>query len=582
MAPEYIEQEKVDTQNDVFALGLILYEMLTGRPAVEGESSRELLTNVLNKAVKPPSVLNPEVDQRLEALVLKAVEKDPEKRFPTAVDMLNALQAYREYHKQDSAGDFKPGSTVEFLLRRMRRKSDFPALSQSISALNKMVASEEKHATTLAGVILKDYALTSKILKVVNSAYYNRFAGSISTVSRAIVVLGIQPIRAIAASLIFFEHLRDKSQAEKLKNHVSAALFSAGLGRTVAVDTGALEGEECFLCAMVHDLGRILITYYLPDEGAEVDRLCSREDMDEEKAQQAVLGMTYEDIGIAIAKQWNFPFEITGSMRRIKTGSVRASLIHEETKRVIANFANETTRVLASDEPDQIGGLIERYRDSLGLDSKKLDRLVTAARREFRSFGKDFYGQSIGDGMTRILEGSEGESARAGASNTRDSDPENLIPPGLAGNQLSATGQTAAASPGDSESILAEGIEELTNLLMEEHTLTQLFNVVLETMYRGMAFGRVLLCLRDVKSGEMRAKLGFGTDIETFLPNFRFSARFERNVFHAALKNGVDVYIADANDAKIRPDIPDWYRKISAAGAFFDISAGCKRPPPRV
>jgi HD-like signal output (HDOD) protein len=80
--------------------------------------------------------------------------------------------------------------TLDFLLRRMRYKSDFPALSTTMGAVNRSAASETERVTQLSNSILKDFALTNKLLKLVNSASYSQYGGSISTVSRAVVIMG--------------------------------------------------------------------------------------------------------------------------------------------------------------------------------------------------------------------------------------------------------------------------------------------------------------------------------------------------------------------------------------------------------
>jgi HD-like signal output (HDOD) protein len=91
------------------------------------------------------------------------------------------------------------GGAVDFLLRRMQRSKDFPALSETIRTLNSLTASSKKSTEQLASVIVRDFALTNKVLKVVNSAYYAGFAGKVGTISRAIVVLGVDAIRSLAA-----------------------------------------------------------------------------------------------------------------------------------------------------------------------------------------------------------------------------------------------------------------------------------------------------------------------------------------------------------------------------------------------
>ena len=107
-------------------------------------------------------------------------------------------------------------------------------------------------------------------------------------------------------------------------------------------------------------------------------------------------------------------------------------------------------------------------------------------------------------------------------------------------------------------------------MMLEEHcNLSQVFNVVLETIYRAMAFQHVVLCLHDVKNQQYAARLGFGTDIEKFMSEFHFSAQYRPTVFHAALKNGVDLYIENSKSLKIKDNIPEWFWKCAGAGSFI-------------
>jgi len=122
----------------------------------------------------------------------------------------------------------------------------------------------------------------------------------------------------------------------------------------------------------------------------------------------------------------------------------------------------------------------------------------------------------------------------------------------------------------DAELIMTEGLQEVTSMLLEERSnLSQIFNVVLETIYRAMAFQHVVLCLYDVKNQQYAARLGFGEDIEEFMREFQFASRYSATVFHAALKNGVDLYIEDSKSLKIRENIPEWYWKCAGAGSFI-------------
>ena len=84
---------------------------------------------------------------------------------------------------------------------------------QSIwTEINKTISgdTDKSDASDLAGVILRDYALTNKLLKLVNSAYYGFASGNVSTVTRAVVLLGYEHVRMATMRLTLFEHFKSK------------------------------------------------------------------------------------------------------------------------------------------------------------------------------------------------------------------------------------------------------------------------------------------------------------------------------------------------------------------------------------
>jgi len=563
MPPEYIQQRKVSPEGDVFSLGLILMEMLRGESVFDAKDAKEMLDSVVSKKIEPPSVFNSEVDEELDSIAVKATAKNPAERYANAGEMLSVLTAYRETSESGRDDSSEAGGTVDFLLRRMRRKSDFPALSKSIRTLNAMAESSEKSVSQMAGVIIDDYALTNKVLKAVNSAHYSRFAGKIGTISRAVVVLGMQPIRSIAASLIFFEHLHNKAQADRLKALIAEALFSAVLADQIARDKEFDSVEEYFLSAMLHNLGQILIAFYLPEEDQEIERLKSREALPAAKAERTVLGATLEQIGIDIAKQWNFPASITETMSHAEGDDGVQPETETDKRRLIATFSGEAAKLVAQGkhkDRDSVRQLLERYSASVELAPTDFDEILKAADREFIEMG-----ESLSDG------GRERGFIPKESSGSGDSEGHSAGVSGRegAGGMADKVLSDAAGVPEDAEALLTEGLQEVTSVLMGDHSLSQVFNVVLETMYRSMGFKRVLLCLRDAKTKQMVAKSGFGDDVDGLLSNFGFPLSYRADVFHAALKNNVDVYIDDASEPKISNDLPDWYKHLTDAGCFI-------------
>ena len=93
-APEQIKGEdygEVDWQTDVFQLGVVFYQVLTGEHPFEAEDTAKTVNNILNKIPSPPSSLRSEIPPELDAIILHALEKEKINRFKTAETMLSKL-----------------------------------------------------------------------------------------------------------------------------------------------------------------------------------------------------------------------------------------------------------------------------------------------------------------------------------------------------------------------------------------------------------------------------------------------------------------------------------------------------------
>lgn len=94
MSPEQVRGLPIDRRSDIFALGIILYEMLTGERLFIGESDFSTLEKVRNVDIQPPSSFNAQIPEQLERIVLKALAKDVEDRYQNAIDLHDDLQAF--------------------------------------------------------------------------------------------------------------------------------------------------------------------------------------------------------------------------------------------------------------------------------------------------------------------------------------------------------------------------------------------------------------------------------------------------------------------------------------------------------
>src|SRR5512136_113799 len=94
MSPEQVRGLPLDRRSDIFSMGIVLYELLTGERLFTGESDFSTLEKVRNVEILPPSTYNRKIADELERIILKALAKDSDERYANAIDLHDELQAF--------------------------------------------------------------------------------------------------------------------------------------------------------------------------------------------------------------------------------------------------------------------------------------------------------------------------------------------------------------------------------------------------------------------------------------------------------------------------------------------------------
>jgi HD-like signal output (HDOD) protein len=459
-------------------------------------------------------------------------------------------------------------ANAQQLLADLSKARDFPALSQVISKVNHIAASEMSRTDELTESILKDVALTNKLLRVVNSVNYKqRGAGAVSTVSRAIVILGYDTVRDTALSLMLFDHLANHAQAGELKAEAVESFYCGILGRAMAHRAGLRDGEEVLICSLFRNLGRMMCRLHFYDKAKQVEELIAELGMTEAAASRRVFGIAYDDFGQAIGHHWHLPANLLQGMAPLPASSAKTVGGEVPRLQVMANLARDVYVATRDADPEATkeayADLMKRYGTVVHLQTDDLDELVHQAgaimEKEAGTLQVDVRSSPM---LARLLSRKEPDQAAAAA-----------------GEEAAATDQdedvalieaaSAAEESHDPTAILITGMQDLTNLLLENAKPGDILHVAAELLYRSRCFDNVLICTIAASGKELVGRIGLGPNAERNKAGFRIPLAFAADVFHVAISKNADLLITDTQADSIKSRIPTWYTEKIGGRSFL-------------
>lgn len=193
---------------------------------------------------------------------------------------------------------------------------DLPALPTVVAKIVELVDNPRTNAAMLARLISTDPALTIKMLKLANSAFYG-FPRRIGTINLAIVLLGFETVKdlGISASLVERFNFNDPGIDFDMTHFWEHSIGTAIAARLIIQEGQYRVVGEAFVAGLLHDIGRLVIIRYLPDEYREIQRLIREENLILWEAEKKVLGMTHADIGGRLTHRWNLPDQLVDAIR---------------------------------------------------------------------------------------------------------------------------------------------------------------------------------------------------------------------------------------------------------------------------
>lgn len=402
----------------------------------------------------------------------------------------------------------------------MARQGDFPTLQFCFDNVFKTLNSDISVGEMAAGV-LSDFSLSQKVIRLANSAMYHSFGGEVTTVSRAILILGVDAISHLTLGVQLLDYFSGAApKRPQAARALQQALVAGEFTRALSSVQGINQAEEAVVCTLMHDISRLLLVFYLPDEWARIEALCAADDIAQSEACERILGVTLEEIAEAAAVKWRLPALIARSMTRKHLDTEMVLDSHGDWLGAIAEISSRAAALLSRGEPEEvIHDLLQSHAQALGLQSSVVDAAVWQARE-----------------LNASIAGSESHDVSEAPLPHPSGKPHNVL------------------------QRLQESLLEIKrtggNLPVSE-----LAPLVLESAMRALNFSRCFLMLLNPAAKRFGARVAFGEGMREKLEALSFEEGFVPDIFHFAAIAHKPLLFADTFDKEVAHRVPRWYRE---------------------
>lgn len=424
--------------------------------------------------------------------------------------------------------------TLALLWDRTRMQGDMPGFAKAITAILGAMRGEEDVEFNMTQTVLSDPVLTQKVLRLANSGMYSAFGQHVNTVSKAVLVLGTEAIGHLALGLKLIEEMSVSSPGSTVAHVAMEKAVLAGIvAQQVAETASSIHAEEAVVCSMLHTLGRMMITYYMPERWTQMQEAAG--ESNEDDAALDVLGLSLEEIGSAAAAHWGLPKNLVSGMRSVPPFEAGTEVTNADWIAGLSTMSAKCANSLWNDDDagaEEVKRITESYSGMLGVEPE----LMIAAIEKAKAV-------AAADLTIAPL-------SKPGERRARD---------------LAKTRQRA-----EGVKVLQSGLNDMRDLV-DSASPGQMVSVGLETLFQGLDFSRAVAFVRNRRDSRYAAKMCFGVGVKEKLSEMVFSDAYEPNVFHAALNSDRVIFIENAKDPKFAAKLPAWWRDTLSEARSFVI-----------
>jgi len=388
-------------------------------------------------------------------------------------------------------------------------EEEMPVFAQTARLVAGLSAKDSTSIGELARAVLIDSAMTARVLRLANSVYFNPSSKRITTVSRAIVMLGFDTVRAIALSVAMIDTLLSGKRHDRVVREMACAFHAAVQARALAGKLGDPAVEEVFIAALLRRLGALAF-WCFPHGLETVMEATLAGETCAERAEAAVLGFGFDELTLALNHEWRLSDLLGQLLDGRHRDSLRVQII--ELAWAIALGASEMGWTSKAVEE-----CLRRAATLLHCSPQEVAALLHAAARDAVRIAVEY--------------GAEAAARR--------------IPLPLPASELKLHIETPPDKPGEADFQLRI-LRELSAMLAERVDINALFGTVLEGIYRGVGVDRAVLALLTANDTRLKLRHALGQEGARLKQCFDFALDDESRGFAPLLIDGAPAHLQRA------------------------------------
>jgi putative nucleotidyltransferase with HDIG domain len=264
-----------------------------------------------------------------------------------------------------------------------------PAFPKSVQRILERTRDINCPPKELISVIEKDPVMTMKLLRILNSAYYN-FPKQITSVNQSVVYLGLNTVKNMALSFAAMGALPQHNAAGfDVQRYLMHSLTTASLARTLCQKYGndGTDPADCYIAGLLHDFGKVVFAQFLAEEFKEALARSAAQSISLHAAEQQIIGADHTVVGGMLVEKWQFPSQLTENIRNHHSdispdNTVRSCLFVADqiSKQISGGGGNLIVEQLPPALVEHFGGQLQDVVASLGDLSKIADEAQVFAQ----------------------------------------------------------------------------------------------------------------------------------------------------------------------------------------------------------